>query len=143
MLLSLAKLSQFGFNQRPLSMDDFYKICEREEISVLHEDIDSSFYMVFAGKKFIVLAKKLNWLQESYIAFHELAHAMCDPDIQSEACFFGVQDSPREREADAFAAIALIPRDKVDDTSFMDNCCCGIATKIYETRINLYERYGV
>lgn len=143
MLLTLCKLAQYGFNQRALTIDDFHAICEKEGIEVIYENVDTSFYMVFQGSRFIVISKKLNWLQQLYVAYHELSHALTNADAQVAASFFGLQDSPEEREANAFAAIALIPLANIEDTSIVDNCCCGLGKQIYEQRKLLYETYGV
>lgn len=141
-LITLAKLSIFGFNRRALNMKDFYQICETERIAVLHENIDSSFYMAVDDKKFIVLSRKMTDLQQRFVAFHELSHHFSAGDGPT-ACFFDLDDSPAEEEANAFAAIALIPRAEVGDTAILDECCCGFGYKIYKHRMAAYQSYGV
>lgn len=143
MLLSLAKLSHYGFNQRALTIEDFYTICDSEKIKVLEKDIDSSFFMTFMGNKFIVLSRKMTELKQRYVAFHELHHAMLGSESQNIACFFGLDDTPEEREANAFAAVAIIPRHSVGDVRIVTECCCGYGRIIYDERMRIFATFGI
>jgi Zn-dependent peptidase ImmA (M78 family) len=143
MFLSLARLAHYGFNRHPLTLEDFYQICVNEQITVLHEDIASSFYMVVDHRRFIVLAKHMNWLKRLYVAYHELHHALLGPEQQTRACFFGLVDTPEERNANSFATIAIIPRHMVGHRQIIDDCCCGVAQAIFDERMRLFTTYGI
>jgi Zn-dependent peptidase ImmA (M78 family) len=92
----------------------------------------------------IVIDKKLHGVAREFAMFHELSHALLSSKINGpQALFMGMCDTREEDEADAFAAIALIPLHHVADRSFLDDCCCGTAERIYEKRLYLYQTYGV
>ena len=142
MLLSLARLSHYGFNQRALTLSDFYTICESEKIKVLEEDIDCSFFMTFRGRKWITLSRKMTPLKTLFVAYHELHHAMLSPEMMTRVCFFGLDDTPEERSANMFAAVALIPRHEIADARIIENDC-EFAKVIYEQRVRVFQTYDI
>ena len=145
MLNTLAKLSRVGFNRHSLTMDDFYKLCAHEDITVLFEDIDSSFYMKVDEFKFIVLSKKLSAFETIYTAFHELCHAMLGQHQPVRACFFGLDDSEEEQLANDFATIAIMPQRGVCNTAaFIEtNGVSELAMRMYARRVWIYEHWGI
>ena len=144
MFLSLATLAKYDFNKRRLTEQDFFEICGKRKISVQELDVATSFYIYVLGQELIVIDRKLRGVVREFAMFHELSHALLSARLNGpQALFMGMLDSREEDEADAFAAIALIPFDKIEDTSFVDDCCCGVARKIYEKRLHLYRTYGV
>ena len=144
MFLSLATLAKYGFNKRRLTESDFYEICERRGIAVQELDVGASFYIYVLGMETIVIDKKLKAIAREFAMFHELSHALLGIRTNGpQALFIGMCDTREEDEADAFAAIALIPLTRIEDRSFMDECCCGVAQKVYEKRLYLYQTYGV
>jgi hypothetical protein len=146
MFLSLATLAKYDFNKRRLTETDFYAICEQRSISVLELDVLTSFYIYHPklDRKTIVLDCKLRGVAREFAMFHELSHALLSSRLNDpQALFMGMCDTKEEYEADAFASIALIPRARLLDTSFVDDCCCGTADEIYEKRLHIYETYGV
>ncbi len=144
MLSSLMKLSHYGFNQRALTLEDFYSICESEKITVLVENIVTSFYMSVDGQKFIVLSERMSELKTLFIAYHELYHALFGEDERTHAQFFDLQDSAEERAADAFAAVALIPSREIEHVKAVRiRCCCGFGKFIHDERIRVFQTYGI
>lgn len=147
MLKIVAKLSRFGFNQHSLTLTDFHNICESELITVLYEDIDSSFYMEVDGHRFIVISAKLTALETIYTAFHELAHACLGEPRPTRACFFGLDESPVEEQmANDFATIALMPLRSVCNTqAFIEahGAAAPLAKKMHRRRVWLFDNYGI
>lgn len=144
MLLSLATLTKYRFNEKRLTEDDFYQLCHERGITVKELDVAQSFYFYVLGQEFIVIDKKLTGLAREFDMFHELCHAYLSSRIeQPKVAFHGLIDSKEEVEADAFACIALIPRSQIDDISFTEGCCCGIAMWIYNRRRMIYKLYGL
>lgn len=144
MLLTLARLSRYGFNRKSLTLDDFYRITEDERIIVLERDIDNSFYMCVDGHRFIVLSnRRSSPLEFLYTAFHELYHALMSPPGTTAAAFYHLRDSKDEYYADVFAAIAIIPKSEIGTTDLVTHCCCGFAQIIYDMRLNTFSTYGI
>lgn len=142
MLLSLALLSQYRFNRVRLTENDFYQLCHERDVTVLELDVSTSFYFWVLGKEFIVIDKKLTGLAREFAMWHELAHCYLSSQIERPAVHFqGLVHSKEETEADAFACIALIPLPLIDDYSFVQDCCCGMAKWIFEKRRKIYELY--
>lgn len=142
MLLSLALLSKHRFNRARLNENDFYQLCEERGITVLEEDVSTSFYFWVHGKEFIVIDKKLKGLEREFACWHELSHAYLSARITQPpvAYFHGLVDSKEETQADAFACIALIPLPLIDDHSVLDECS-EVAKWIFERRRRIYELY--
>jgi Zn-dependent peptidase ImmA (M78 family) len=144
MILSLEKLTIFGFNQRILTEDDFHKICDCERITVLEMDVSSSFYMSVAGQAFIVLSKKLKGLKKTFVEFHELAHHFLHGERNTTSAFyFNLLDSKNEFEADALALIALLPISSLSSFDFLEEHPNRYARKLYKDRQRLNFLYGV
>jgi Zn-dependent peptidase ImmA (M78 family) len=145
MLNTLAKLSRVGFNRHSLTLNDFYSLCAAEQITVLFEDVDSSFYMKVDDFKFIVLSKKLTAFATLYTAFHELAHAMIGRPEPVRACFFGLEESEEEQLANDFATIAIMPLRSVCNTeAFIEtNEVSELAAQMFKRRVWIFENWGV
>ena len=142
MLLSFVTLAKYGFNQRRLTEVDFYSICESRGITVLEKDVATSFYFFLLGREVIVIDSKLTGVKREFAMWHEASHALLGSTNNGpRALFHGMVDSPEEDEADAFASIALIPKENIEDASFAENCCCGFAAKVYELRCRLFQTY--
>lgn len=144
MILSLKKLSRYGFNRRILTEADFYRICEMLRITVLEMDVSRSFYMSVGGKSFIVLAEKLKGLKKTFVMFHELAHHFLHgARDRASAFYFNLLDDKNEFEADALALIALIPVSSLRSFDFLEEHPNRYARKLYKDRQRLYFLYGV
>lgn len=141
MNLSLEKLSKYGFNQKALTERDFYRICEMEGVEVIEDPrVTNIFYMTFEGRPFIVLGNstKHRGVKRLFAMFHELAHHFLHSQRHAaNAFYFGLVESKQEFEADAFAAIALIPARDLGKPEILDEYPRGFARKIYNDRIRL------
>lgn len=146
MLLALNVLARYGFNQRQLTEQDFFDICNERGIKVQFLDVLTSFYLSILGREVIVIDKKLTGVKRLFTMYHELFHSIWGArtiDPMPRAAFMGLCNSREEHEADAFACIALIPIEKMGDESFKDDCCCGFASDIYDRRVHLYNTYKI
>ena len=115
MRFSLEKFSDLGigWNDRPLTEADFHKLCRRFRITV--EEIPlrvSGFYYCVMGRHFIAIDSKLPQSRKLFVMFHEFAHfLMHAPNSNETASYHGVgRPTRKEREADMFALVAMIPR---------------------------------
>ena len=144
MNLSLHKLKKYGFNSRALTEKDFYQICERENITVLEEDVFTSFYMTVHGKHFIVLKKRLRGLKKLFVMFHEISHHFLHGGKDAaNAFYFGLLQSKQEIEADAMATIALVPRYMLNSYEFLEDHPVKFARELFRNRQKLEFLYGI
>lgn len=144
MKFSLKKISHYGFNLRPLTEKDFYEICELENITVLEEDVFTSFYMSVNGRNFIVLKKRLKGLRKIFSMFHELAHHFLHGGKEAtNAFYFGMLESKQEIEADAIATIALVPRFMLASYDFLEEHPNRYARQIFRNRQKLEFLYNI
>lgn len=107
------KFSGFGWNQRPLTEADCYRICRREKIKIIEYPLESSpgFYMVCKGRPMITIDSRLRGLRRQYVLWHELAHHFLHvPHHATAAHWFRLRPGTKaELEAEAFAVVAMIP----------------------------------
>jgi len=136
-----------GWNERPLTETDFYKLCRKHKITA--EEIPltvSGFYYCVMGKHFIAIDTKLSPAKKLFVMFHEFAHfLMHAPNYNETASFHGVGNQTRkEREADAFALVALIPKiwleTRTPDELIADE---GITADMLRDRVELLRRHGL
>ena len=144
MLLTLKKVSKYGFNRRVLSEDDLLRICEAEKITVLYLDVPTSFYFSFKNKYFIVLKKSLKGLRRTFALAHEMAHHFLHGGKDTaNAFFFGLLESKNEFEADAMATIALVPRYMLNSYDFLEEHPNRYARQLFKNRQKLEFLYGI
>ena len=149
MRFSLEKFSNLniGWNERPLSEADFYRLCRRFRITV--EEIPlrvSGFYYCVMGRHFIAIDSKLPPRRKLFVMFHEFAHfLMHAPNTNETASYLGVgRPTRKEREADMFALVAMIPRTlletRTSDELIADD---GISREELRQRFELFEKHGL
>ena len=144
MILSLEKLAPFGFNQKILTENDFYSICDSERITVLEMKVSASFYMSVRDKSFIVISNKLKGLKKMFVMFHELAHHFLHGQRDGTSAFyFNLLDNKNEFEADAIALIALLPLGELRRLDFLEEHPNRYARKLYKDRQRLNFLYGI
>jgi len=136
-----------GWNERPLDEADFYSLCKRFRISVTEMPLATDgFYYRVMGRDFIAVDSRLSGQFKLAVLFHELAHFLFHaPETGATANFHGLgRRTRKEREADAFALCALIPRvwienrliaELIDDGSF--------SAQMIAARHEIYRRYGI
>jgi Zn-dependent peptidase ImmA (M78 family) len=149
MYFALAKLlgSVPGLNTRSLTEADFYRICRRERIKVVEMPLlVPGFYMLCKGRRFIVIDSRVRGVRWLHVAWHELAHHFLHaPKRAASVSFFQVREESKVLfEAEAFAAIALIPEPmlrsmlagEIEDEH-------GYTREMVEFRLKVLELYGV
>lgn len=143
----LAKFQRFGWNQRVLTEADFYRICRREKIKTIEMPLlVPGFYMACKGKSFIVTDNRLRGVRWLHVAFHELAHHFLHtPANAASASFFQINEAPKVLfEAEAFAAIALIPEPLVRSMlSGEIEELHDYPREMLEFRLKILDLYGV
>jgi len=136
-----------GWNERPLSEADFYKLCRKFRITV--EEIPlrvSGFYYCVMGRHFIAIDSKLPQRRKLFVMLHEFAHfLMHAPNSNETASYHGVgRPTRKEREADMFALVAMIPRTWLE-TRTPDELIAeeGVFPEDLRQRCELFEKHGV
>lgn len=105
-----------GWNERPLSELDLYRLCRRFKIVVQEMPLAvGGFYYRVLDRDFIAVDSKLPPVKKLAVLYHELGHFLFHmPASGATANFHGVGRRTRQEiEADAFALCALIPREWV------------------------------
>jgi len=109
----ITKLS-FGWNERPLSEADLYRLCRRFNVVVQEMPLAvGGFYYRVMDRDFIAVDSKLPPVKKLAVLYHELGHFLFHmPASGTTANFHGVGRRTRQEiEADVFALCALIPRE--------------------------------
>ncbi len=142
------KISQLktGWNERPLGEVDFYRLCKRFRIKVTEMPLSAGgFYYRVMGRDFIAVDCRLAGPQKLSVLFHELGHFLLHtPESGATASFHGVGRRTRqEREADAFALCALIPRTLIESRTPQELIDDSFPAEMVAERFAIFERYGV
>lgn len=143
----LRVMRKLGWNQRALDDTDFHKLCQKENIQVVEKVMEvPGIYAVIGGQAFIFINSQLPRLRKLHVMFHELAHYYLHaPPV----AFFHVdgatqRQSKEDAEADALAAIALIPlRDFHQMRLFEDYPMDMFAAELVCARWAIYHHHGV
>ena len=149
MLFFLDKISRLRiqWNKKPLTQDDFYRLCKRHKVTVQEMPLQvSGFYYCVLGRHYIAIDSRLRQHKKLFVMFHEFAHyLMHAPDTGVTANFHGVGGKTRkEAEADAFALCAMIPKTWIECrhlNELMDDE--GIPESMIGERLRVYEMCGM
>lgn len=139
---------RIGWNERPFTRRDFYRLCRRNKIKVVEMPLQvPGFLMVVRGKAYIQLNSRLRGLAWLEAALHELGHYyLHTPPTSTVAYFFRLKpDSKEEHEADAFASVALLPEAKLRRMLKIsaEEWEPGFTKEMIEFRLKVLETYGV
>ena len=137
---------RIGWNQRPLTEDDFYRQCRRFRITVQEMPlVVGGFYYRVLGRDFIAVNSRLTGAKKLAVLFHELGHFLFHtPESGAAASFHGVgRRTRKECEADIFALCALIPTAWIASRSPEELLADGIAAEMITARFKIYERHGI
>ena len=143
------KISQLklGWNERPLTEADFYRVCKRFNIEAQEVPISiGGFYYRMMGRDFIAVDSRLSGPRKLAVLFHELGHFLFHtPETGPAANFHGVgRRTRREREADVFAVCAVIPRLWIERRSTRELVeDDGFPREMIAARQEIYEKYGI
>jgi Zn-dependent peptidase ImmA (M78 family) len=137
---------RIGWNERPLSEPDFYRLCRRYKIGVQEMPLRvSGFYYRVMGQDFIAVDSRLTGIAKLTVLFHELGHFLFHaPETGATANFHGVGHRTRkECEADVFALCAVIPRRWIESRTAAEIIDEGIAPELVRERSRIYARHGL
>lgn len=134
-----------GWNERSLSEDDFYALCERCKIRVQRLPLKvSGFYTCDRKKHYIAIDSRLPTAQATFTMFHEFGHfLMHTPSTAAVSNYCGSKIYRRdETEADAFAYCAMLPLPMLR-TREPEELADIFGTTFLMERLSVYERYGI
>ena len=137
------KSLRIGWNKRPLGEEDFYRLCRRFKVTVVEMPLRTNgFYYCVRGRHFIAVDSKLSHIKKLLVMFHEFAHfLMHSPDTNTTASFHGLgQKTRKEREADAFAICALIPKTWIEEREISELIDEGYSIELLRERARVYEQ---
>lgn len=142
----LQGLERYGIGLRTNGEEEFYWICEENDIEIIHNTGKFAFHFQMLGQKFIVLPRRRKGLKWLFTAWHELAHVLADHARHDTfAAFHGLQTQfhdKNEAEADAIALVALIPKDKVIEAAD-EWGQTRYGNKLWQERCRLMFLYGI
>lgn len=149
MLLLAESISRLRikWNQRPLTENDFHRLCKRHKISVQEMPLRvSGFYYCVMGRHFIAIDSKLPPSKKLFVMFHEFAHYLLHAPIGGEtASYHRVGHRTRtEMEADAFALCAMMPKAWLESDRLAELAEeAGFDIDMVRDRLEIYDRFGL
>ena len=132
-----------GWNKRPLGEEDFYSLCRRFKVNVVEMPLRTNgFYYCVKGRHFIAVDSKLAHIKKLLVMFHEFAHfLMHSPDTNTTASFHGLgQKTRKEREADAFALCALLPKGWIEEREIHELIDEGFSLEMLRERARIHDQ---
>ena len=136
-----------GWNERPLTESDFYRLLKRFKVKVQEMPLTTGgFYYRVMGRDFIAVDSRLAPTEKLFVLFHELGHFLFHaPETGATANFHGVgRRTRKECEADVFALCAMIPREWIESRcheELVDDE--GFTPQMLAERLNILKRYGM
>jgi len=135
------------WNRKPLTEDDFHRVCRKHKITVVEMPLRTNgFYYCVKKRHFIAINSKLPPMKKLFVMFHELGHFLLhSPDTNATANFHGVGTRGRkECEADAFALCSLIPKSwvaaRLPGELIADE---GLSAELVAERFEIYRTRGL
>lgn len=97
------------WNERFFIEEDFYFLCQREQVRVMESEKfkHKGEYSIHKDICFILLNKKLNCGEKLWVGLHEFGHHLLHYPVNHR--FSKGTRRRMDREANFFAAVALIP----------------------------------
>jgi Zn-dependent peptidase ImmA (M78 family) len=137
-----------GWNERPLTEEDFYTLCGRFGVTIEEEALSKEgFYSCFGGRHFIALDRALIGRERMrrFVMFHEFAHfLMHEPSTATTVAFHGLGPRTRaETEADIFALAAVLPLSLISCRTPQELIDEGFPPDMVRARFELYESRGI
>lgn len=104
-MLSLNGFLFDGLNERRLTKTDLETICERDRVTIVPQDVTTSFYMSVMNRHFVVIPKRLRGLKCEFVIWHEIGHHLLHGgrDAGTQAFWFGLLEPRKEAEASSAA----------------------------------------
>lgn len=119
--LSLARIRQVlpHFNKKIHTEEDFWRVAKRHKIIVREMPMEvDGYHQRKRGRYYILINRDLRGIKWLHTAFHELCHFLLDVPVDADNYVMyrrrlGDDSDPRERFADAFATICIMPWDEL------------------------------
>src|SRR3954469_11592706 len=133
-----------GWNRRPLTEIDFWALCKKHGVEVYENGGKhmkwKGVYTVLDDIPTIIVDARLRGLERLWTLFHELGHHLLH---SPSTCFFSDSTVHKaQSEANAFAAIALIPQKAVRQMYLWDLYDIDeFAAKLFQIRLEVFELY--
>lgn len=141
------RLLRIGWGKRPLTDDDFQRLCRRFRVTVTEMPLNSGgFYYRVKGRDHIAIDSRLSGFAKLKVQFHELAHFLFHaPESGATANFLSLGQKTRvEYEADAFALCAIVPRKWLEERSVEDILASeDIPSEVLTERLGIFLTYGI
>ena len=137
---------KIGWNERPLTPEDFHRLCRRFRINVVEMPISvRGFYYRVKGWDHIAVDSRLGEVEKLAVMFHELGHYLFHaPETGATASFHHVAGLTREEcEADVFALCALLPRPLIEQRSIQELIDEGFSAEMIQNRLAIFERLSI
>ncbi len=137
----------FGWNERQLTEEHFYKLCRKFKITVNRLPLKvRGYYTKVNGVDHITLSSNLNSFQELFVMWHEMGHfLMHAPAMARQAKFSGhCEDDREEKEADAFAYCSILPISDLSNIPIEvlaeEHC---FSPRFLMERLKVHDEYGI
>jgi len=141
------KSLRVGWGKRPLTDEDFQRLCKRFRVKVTEMPLNSGgFYYRVKGRDHIAIDSRLSGIAKLKVQFHELAHFLLHaPESGATANFLSVGQKTRvEYEADAFALCAVVPRQWLEERSVEEILGSeDIPQEMLTERLGVFLTYGI
>ncbi len=135
-----------GWNERPLAEADFYRLCNRFNITVIETPLNThGFYYRLMGRDFIAVDCKLSGTAKLAVLFHELGHFLFHvPRTGPTVNFHNVGKKTRQEiEADVFALCAVIPKTLIETRSITELIHDGFPAEMIAARYEIHRHHGI
>ncbi len=137
---------QIGWNERPLTEADFYRLSKRFEVRVIETPLHTSgFYFRLRGHNIIAVDCKLSGTAKLAVLFHELGHFLFHiPESGPAANFHNIGRRTRQEiEADIFALCAVIPKTLIETHSIAELIYDGFPAQMIAARYEIYHQHNI
>ena len=144
LLAETIKRTVKAWNVRPLTEDDFWRLCKKNGVLAIEDDSDDmirqGLYTVVEDVPVIFLHADLRGVERLWTMFHELGHHLLHTP---ETCFFSEHTYEKAQcEANIFTAIALIPKKVIQQMYLWDLYDVDeFAAKLFQIRLEVFEKY--
>ncbi len=119
-LSQLIKKKLPEWNERVLTDDDLYDFCQRGNVRIVESDLfkHKGEYSIRKNVNFILLQKNLKQSEKLWVGFHELGHHLLHYPVPHY--FSKGLCRKMDKEANFFAAIALLPTNIIKKRTFVE-----------------------
>ena len=141
----ISKLN-IGWNERPLTEADFYRLCKRSDVRVIEAPLHTrGFYFRLMGRDVIAVDCKLSGAAKLAVLFHELGHFLFHiPESGPAANFHNIGRRTRQEiEADIFALCAVIPKTAIETRSITEMIYEGFPAEMVAARYEIYRQHNI